>query len=98
MIRAADNGKMKKQSLEDRERELAAREKAVREKEAELERKEKALDPISQAVKDKKESWYDRVRLSVKQMDIIIGVVCALLLITVVLIILEAAGVYKLPF
>ena len=85
-------------NLTEKECELAAREKAVREKEAELERKEKALDPISQAGKDKKESWYDRVRLSVKQMDIIIGVVCALLLITVVLIILEAAGVYKLPF
>ena len=96
MIRAADNGKMKKQSLEDRERELAAREKAVREKEAELERKEKALDPISQAVKDKKESWYDRVNVSVKTMDKVIGVITLLLIIVVVLIVLEATGVFKL--
>lgn len=84
--------------IQEKERELAAREKAIQEKEAELAKKEKALDPFSMAVKMKKESWYEKVKLSVKQMDIIIWAVSILLGITVLLIILEAAGIYKLPF
>ncbi|MBR5110376.1 MAG: hypothetical protein IK099_09275 [Clostridia bacterium] len=84
--------------IKDKERELAAREKAIREKEAELAQKEKALDPFSMAVKIKKESWYEKVKLSVRQMDAIIWVVSILLGIVVILIILEAAGIYKLPF
>ena len=84
--------------LKEKERELAAREKAIQEKEAELAKKEKALDPFSMAVKMKKESWYEKVKLSVKQMDIIIWIVSILLCIVVILIILEAAGIYKLPF
>ena len=84
--------------LKDKERELAAREKAIREKEAELEKKEKALDPFSMAVKIKKESWYEKVRLSVRQMDVIIWIVSILLGLVVVLIVLEAAGIYKVTF
>ncbi len=84
--------------LKDKERELAAREKAIREKEAELAKKEKALDPFSMAVKIKKESWYEKVRLSVRQMDVIIWIVSILLGLVVLLIILEAAGIYKLTF
>ena len=84
--------------IQEKERELAAREKAIQEKEAELAQKEKALDPFSMAVKMKKESWYEKFKLSVKQMDIIIWIVSILLCIVVILIILEAAGIYKLPF
>ena len=84
--------------LKEKEQELAAREKAIQEKEAELAKKEKALDPFSMAVKIKKESWYDKVKLSVRQMDAIIWAVSILLGIVVILIILEAAGIYKLPF
>lgn len=89
---------MEEKSLKEKERELAAREKAIQEKEAELAKKEKALDPFSMAVKMKKESWYEKVKLSVKQMDIIIWIVSILLCIVVILIILEAAGIYQLPF
>ena len=85
-------------NLTEKECELAAREKAVQEKEAELARKEKAMDPFSMAVKLKKESWYEKVKLSVRQMDAIIWVVSILLGAVVLLIILEAAGIYKLPF
>ncbi len=88
---------MKEKSIKEKERELAAREKALREKEEELKQKEKALDPFSMAVKAKKESWYDKVRLTVKQMDVIIWIVSILLFLVVVLIILESAGIYKLP-
>ena len=84
--------------IQEKERELAAREKAIQEKEAELAQKEKALDPFSMAVKMKKESWYEKVKLSVRQMDAIIWVVSILLGAVVLLIILEAAGIYKLPF
>ena len=87
---------MKEKSIKEKERELAAREKALREKEAELKQKEKALDPFSMAVKAKKESWYDKVRLTVKQMDVIIWIIYGLLAVVIVLIVLEAAGVYKL--
>lgn len=89
---------MEERNLKEKEQELAAREKAIREKEAELAKKEKALDPFSMAVKMKKESWYEKVKLSVRQMDAIIWAVSILLGIVVILIILEAAGIYKLPF
>lgn len=78
------------------EKELEAREKALLEKEAALEKREKALDPFSLAVKNKKEEWYDKINLSVHQMDIIIYIVSGLLAIVVLLIILEAAGIFKL--
>ncbi|MBR3494209.1 MAG: hypothetical protein IKH38_02165 [Clostridia bacterium] len=77
---------------------LEARERRLEERERELERREKALEgkPFSQAVQRKKEQWYDKVTLSVRQMNVIIGIVSALLGITVVLIILEAAGVFSI--
>ena len=72
------------------------REKALEEREKKLEKREKELGFFSQAVKDKKESWYDRVNVSVKTMDKVIGVISLLLIIVVILIVLEATGVYKL--
>ncbi len=83
-------------SLSDKEKELRAREKALDAREKELEKKEKALDPFSAAVKARKEQWYDKVKLTVRQMDVIIRVIWALLGITVLLIILEAAGIFRL--
>ena len=80
----------------DKEKELEQREKALEEREKNLAKREKELSFFSQALKDKKESWYDRINGSVKTMDRIIWGVSALLTIVVILIILEATGVFKL--
>ena len=82
--------------MESREKELEQREKALEEREKNLEKREKELGFFSQAVKDKKESWYDRINVSVKTMDKVIWIVSALLVIVFILIILEATGVFKL--
>ena len=60
------------------------------------EKREKKLGFFSQSVQDKKESMYDRIHVSVKTMDRIIWTVSILLAIVVILIILEATGVFKL--
>ena len=82
--------------MDSKERELEQREKALEEREKKLEKREKELGFFSQAVKDKKESWYDRIHVSVKTMDWIIRIVTGLLVIVVILIILEATGIFKL--
>ena len=64
--------------------------------EKKVEKREKELGFFSQAVKDKKESLYDHVHVSVKTMDKIIWVVSGLLVIVIILIILEATGIFKL--
>lgn len=56
----------------------------------------KHLDPFSQAVHMKKEQWYSKVRLSKRQLDVVICIVSVLLGTVVLLIILEAAGIFKL--
>jgi len=81
---------MTEKELLEREKQLEAREKAV-------EKRERALDPLSQAVHNKKQEWYSHVKLTVKQMDVIIWIIVALLVIVFILMILEATGVYKLP-
>ena len=87
---------MNREQLSEKEKELRAREEALAKREQALEQKEKALDPLSAAVRARKEQWYDKVKLTVRQMDVIIAVVCGLLFIVVVLIILEAAGIFHL--
>ena len=82
--------------MDSKEKELEQREKALEEREKNLEKREKELGFFSQAIKDKKESWYDRINVSVKTMDKIIWVVSGLLVIVFILIILEATGVFKL--
>ena len=82
--------------MDSREQELEQREKVLQEREKKPEKREKELGFFSQAVKDKKESMYDRVNVSVKTMDKVIGVITLLLIITVILIVLEATGVFKL--
>ena len=79
------------EELDRREQELLEREKAVEAKEKELQ-----LGPFSQAVQNKKEDWYDKVKLSVKQLDIVIWIVSGLLVVVLILIILEATGIFKL--
>ena len=82
--------------MDEKELELKRREEALEAKEKELNKREKELGYFSQAVKDKKESLYDRIHVSVKTMDKIIWVVSILLAIVVILIILEATGVFKI--
>ena len=82
--------------METKEKELERREKALAEREKNLEKREKELGFFSRAVRDKKESWYDRIHVSVKTMDRIIWVVSGLLVIVMILIILEATGVFRL--
>ena len=82
--------------MDPREKELEQREKALEAREKQLEKREKELGLFSQAVKDKKESWYDHIHVSVKTMDVIIWIVSGLLVIVFILIILEATGVFKL--
>ena len=81
---------------DSKEKELREREKALEEREKKVEKREKELGFYSQAVKDKKESLYDHVHVSVKTMDKIIWVVSGLLVIVIILIILEATGIFKL--
>ena len=82
--------------MDQREQELRQREEALEKREKELEKKERELGFFSQAVKNKKESLYDRIHVSVKTMDKVIWVVSILLAVVIVLIILEATGVFKL--
>lgn len=83
----------RKKELDRREQELRQREKAVEKREQELEQK---LGPFSQAIQDKKEEWYDKIKLSVHQIDIVIWIVSGLLVIVLILIILEATGIFKI--
>ena len=80
-----------------KELELERREKELERRELEVTQREKVLDPLSQAIQDKKEGWYDKVKLSVRQMDVIIWITTGLLILVFLLIGLDAAGIFK-PF
>ncbi len=80
----------------DREEALKAREKALEEKEKRLEQKERELDAFSARVRERKEEWYEKVPLNTRQLTVIIGIVYVLLGIVALLIILEAAGIFRL--
>lgn len=86
--------------MSSREEELRAREKALEAREQEIEKREEALrnKPFSRSVQQKKEEWYSRLHVTTRQMDVIIGITVALLAIVIVLIVLEAAGIFKLNF
>ena len=79
------------------EKELKEREKQLLVKEKELEKREKALGPFSLAVQMKKEKWYSKVKLSVKQLDVIIWITGGLLVLVFIMMILESLGLFKLP-
>ena len=82
--------------MDSREKDIEQREKALEEREKRLEKRERELGFFSQAVRDRKESWYDHIHVSLKTMDTIIWIVSGLLAIVIILIILEATGVFKL--
>lgn len=52
--------------------------------------------PFSQAVQQKKEMLYGQIPVSRKQIDIILWVAVAALAVVIILIALEAAGIYKI--
>ncbi|MCQ2457530.1 MAG: hypothetical protein MJ142_02230 [Clostridia bacterium] len=82
-----------------REKDLEAREKAVKAREEAVAMREEAIRKesfLTTAIREKKEEWFDKVHLTVHQLDIIIYIVIALLVIVVILIILEAAGIFKI--
>lgn len=52
--------------------------------------------PFSRAFQKKKDGWYGHINVSIKQLDVIIGIGIAALAVVAVLIVLEAAGIYKI--
>jgi NADH:ubiquinone oxidoreductase subunit 3 (subunit A) len=54
------------------------------------------MDAFSRQVHKKKLEWYEHVNLTVGQMNIIVRVVYVLLALVFVLIVLEAAGIFRL--
>lgn len=51
-------------------------------------------EPAKPAWQAKKEGWYDKIPLTVKQLDIIIGVSIAALIVVFIVIGLDAAGIF----
>ena len=64
---------------------------AEEEKNLPEEKKEKAKTPWQTT----KESWYDKIPLNLKQLDLIIGVCLTLLALCFLAIILDATGIYN---
>lgn len=54
------------------------------------------MDPFSQSVQRRKEELYSKVPLSLKHVNIILWISVAALLVVIVLIALEAAGIYSI--
>ena len=77
------------------QQELQEKERLLEEKEQELNRREKQLDAFSAAMDAKKKQLYGKLPITVKQVDIILWISCGLLALVVVLIILEATGIFK---
>ena len=57
---------------------------------------EPAEEPAKSNWQRTKESWYDKIPVTLKQMDIIVGVCWTLLILTVICIALEAMGIIRL--
>ena len=49
--------------------------------------------PVKSAWQAKKESWYDKLPVTLKQMDIIVGVCWGLLILTGICIVLDTMGI-----
>ena len=77
--------------MDEWQRELARREEERTERDKKLENK-----PFTRALLQKKEGWYDRVPLSVRQLDVLIAVSGTLLALVFLLILLEATGLFKI--
>ena len=78
------------------EQELLEKEEALKQKEQELSQREKKLDAFSAAMDVKKKALYDKVPMTVKQIDIILWISLGALAVVVVLILLEALGIFKI--
>ena len=52
--------------------------------------------PTKSAWQTKKESWYDKIPVTLKQMDLIVGICWGLLILTAICIALEAMGFIRL--
>lgn len=78
------------------EQELKEKEQRLQEKEQELNRREKELDGFSAAMDAKKKQLYGKLPITVKQVDIVLWIAGGLLAAVVLLIILEAAGIFKI--
>ena len=78
------------------EQELKEKEQRLQEREQELDRREKELDGFSAAMDAKKKLLYGKLPITVKQVDIILWIAGGLLAVVVLLIILEAAGIFKI--
>lgn len=78
------------------EQELKEKEQRLQERERELNRREKELDGFSAAMDAKKKQLYGKLPVTVKQVDIVLWIAGGLLAVVVLLIILEAAGIFKI--
>lgn len=78
------------------QQELEEKEQLLRQKEQELNRREKELDGFSAAMDARKKQLYGKLPMTVRQMDIILWISCGALAVVVLLIILEAAGIFKI--
>ena len=78
------------------EQELLEREEALKLKEQELEQREEKLDAFSAAVDAKKKSLYDKLPVSLQQVNVILYLAMGALGVVVVLILLEALGIFKI--
>jgi len=78
------------------EQELKDAEERLKQREQELNRREKELDGFSAAVDSRKKQLYDKIPVTKRQVDIVLWVACGALAIVVVLIILEAAGIFRI--
>ena len=78
------------------EQELKEKEQRLAQKEQELNRREKELDGFSAAMDARKKQLYGKLPITLKQVDAILWIACGALAVVVLLIILEAAGVFKI--
>lgn len=69
--------------IEQKAASLAEREEALREKEAALEEKERRLNKLDQAVQNMRSNLYGRVNVSLRTMDIVVGVLAFLLIVAI---------------
>ena len=78
------------------EQELLEREETLKQKEQELEEREKKLDAFSAAMDAKKKTLYGKLPITLKQVDMVLYIALGALGIVVVLIVLEALGIFKI--
>ena len=78
------------------EQELLEKEEALKQKEQELDRREEKLDAFSAAMDARKKALYGKLPMTLKQVDTILYLALGALGIVVVLIALEALGIFKI--